>query len=179
MIDLAIVKTLNTKNISSNTNETRRRLDDLWSSTTKMQKEKAVEIGGYTDTRSFNKTRTSGLISARMVIALALALNVDPFYINADLDDKADCTDEKVMEFMRKYGFGHLTCDELERPTKAEVVNYISKVMDNMRSEKRDAIKVLSNEELRTLLDSILIRSKLGDEEDIRLFIIKVLLISN
>jgi len=176
MIDLAIVKTLNTKNISLNTDETRTRLDVLWNSTTKIQKEKAVEIGGYTDTRSFNKTRTSGLISARMVIALALALNVDPFYINADLDDKADCTDEKVMEFMRKYGFEHLTHDEIKRPTKTEVVNYVSKILDDMSSEKREAIKILSNEELRTLLNSILIRSKLGDEEEIRLFTIKVLM---
>ncbi len=64
------------------------RLDTIWNSTTKTQKEKAVEIGGYSDTRSFNKTSTSGLISARMVIALALALNVDPFYINADSDIK-------------------------------------------------------------------------------------------
>lgn len=178
MLDLSVIKSLNTKNISSDSVETKRRLDELWGNTTKLQKEKAVEIGGYTDTRSFNKTRSSGYISVRMVIALALALDVDPFFINADSDVKVGCTDDKVEEFMRKYGFGELVDNDVERPTKTEAINYLSKILDAMNAEKREAINALSNEELRTLLDSVLIRSKIGTEEDIRLFIIKSLLTS-
>jgi len=135
-------------------------------------------LGGYTDTRSFNKTRSSGLISVRMVIALALALDIDPFFIIAHSDVKEGCTDEKVKEFLTMYGFGELVGNDLERPTKTEAINYISKILDALSSEKRDAINNLSQEELRTLLDSILIRSKMGAEEDIRLFLIKSLLTS-
>ena len=178
MLNLAVVKTLNTKNISSNTLETKMRLGDLWSTTTKLQKEKVVEIGGYTDTRSFNKTRSSGLISVRMVIALALALDVDPFYINADSDVKEGCTDKNVEEFMKKYGFGELLGNDVDRPSKTEAINFLSKILDALNAERREAINGLTNEELKTLLDSVLIKSKIGTEEDIRLFIIKSLLTS-
>lgn len=176
MFDSNIVKILNSKNISSDDKETRKRLESMWKSTTKLQKQNAVEIGGYSDTRSFNRARTSGQISVRMVIALALALDVDPFYISADVNVKSNCTDEKILHFMRKYGFEDLADNEFEKPTKTEVINYISQIFDSLNSEKRESIRELSNEELATLLSSTLIRAKIGYDDEIKLFLLKVLL---
>lgn len=176
MIELSLIKTMNTKNISVNTAVTKVRIDEIWSATTKHQKQRAVDIGGYTDTRSFNKTRISGLISVRMVAALSLALNIDPFYINAETDVNTGCDEEKIVRFVSKYGFENLVNNEVERPSKIEVVNFVSKLIDGITSEKRAAINSLTNEELGVLLNSYLIRARLGNDENTRLFLLKALL---
>lgn len=176
MIDVSLIKTMNTKNISLKPDITKARIDELWKKTTKLQKQKAVDIGGYTDTRSFNKTRASGLISVRMVVALSLALSIDPFYINAETDINAECDEEKILDFIRGHGFEHLVDSNVARPTKAEIISFVTKIVDDIPNEKRVMIDNLSNEEMGILLNSFLIMARLGEDENTRLFLIKALL---
>lgn len=176
MFDVSLIKDMNSKNVSADPNVTKLRIDELWKATTKQQKQKAVEVGRYTDTRSFNKTRMSGLISVRMAVSLALAVNINPFYLTAESAVNSGCNDDNISAFLRKHDFGYVVEDDFERPTKSEAISFITKVMDGLNGDRRQTINSLSNEELRTLLDSILIRRKISDSEDIKIFLIKALL---
>jgi hypothetical protein len=179
MFDVSLIKDMNSKNVSVNPDTTKVRIDELWRATTKQQKQKAVDIGGYTDTRSFNKTRMSGFISVRMAVSLALAVNIDPFYLTAESDVKSACNDDIITVFLRNHDFGHMVEDNIERPTKTEAISFITKMLDGLNEDRKKTIHSLTVEELHTLLDSILIRKKINDSEDIKLFLIKVLLTVN
>lgn len=95
MLNSTLIKTLNSKNISKHPEITKERINDIWKASTKKEKENAVELGGYVDTRSFNKSRTTGFISVRMTIALAIAFNLDPFYIIAVSNDREEVNEER------------------------------------------------------------------------------------
>ncbi|WP_294181027.1 hypothetical protein [uncultured Clostridium sp.] len=175
MLDSTLIKTLNSKNISNNPSVTKQRLDEMWGTSSKQQKEKAVKLGGYTDTRSFNKSRTSGLISVRMAITLALTLNVDPFYIIACIDDKSECSMDKIKAFLNQFGYGEVLEKKIYGPRKHEIMAFIDNLLEGLNSETVNTIENLSNDELEILLKSYLIRAKI-DNEGIRLFLIKLLL---
>jgi len=175
MLNANLIKTLNSKNISIDSNLTKLILNEIWKTSTKQQKEKAVELGGYTDTRSFNKARTSGLISVRMVIALAITMDVDPFYIIASSEAKANCTDEKIKDFLSQFGYAGIIDGGTNSEVKQEVLAFINELLEGLDNENINAIESLSNEELETLLKSYLIRARIGNEK-MRLFLIKLLL---
>jgi len=176
MLSSGVIKSLNSKNVSHNPVITKERLVELWEKASKQQKEKAVNLGAYTDVRSFNKTRSSGYISVRMVLALAITLNIDPFYITAHSDEKETCTEENINRFLEMSGYGNIieTCSE--SPTKKEVLDFVSSRMDDLTTQVRQAIASITNEELVTLLQAYLIRAKAGNEDDLRLFLIRLLL---
>lgn len=176
MLNSNIIKTLNSKNISSNPDITKQRLNTLWKNCNKQQKEKAVQLGGYTDTRSFNKSRTSGLISVRMTVTLAQTLDIDPFYIIADVDSKSNCSMDKIKNFLNQFGYGQVLEEENNGPLKQEILCFVNKLLDGIDNDSIEAIESLSNEELETLLKSYLISARITDER-IRLFLIKLLLI--
>lgn len=48
-------------------------------------------------------------------------------------------------------------------------------MLDGVNEDRRKTINSLTIEELHTLLDSILIRRKISDSEDIKVFLIEVL----
>lgn len=83
---------------------------------------------------------------------------------------------EKINNFLEYMGYDSILEEHVEGPTKQEIIGFISDLMDGLTSKKRAAIDNLSIEELETLLKSYLIRSKVGEQECIRLFLIRLLL---
>lgn len=174
-MDKNLIKTLNSKNISSNPIITKQRIQDVWKSSTKQQKEEAVKLGGYTDTRSFNKARATGFISVRMVVSLSLTFKIDPFYIIARTDTDSECTMDKINTLLEQYGYKDLIEKEYNGPSKKEALSFINSLFEGLTNDNIEIIDNLSNDELLTLLKSYLIRSQIEDES-IRLFLIKLLL---
>ena len=178
MIDQQIIKYLNSKNVSTNPNETKERLEIIWKDMTKMKKDEAVRIGGFSNTRSFNKTRGSGLISVRMVIAISIAMQVNPFYITAEEDDINCYSEEKIIDFIRKNNLESYLEERVDGVDKVALTQYMSSLISNLSNSKVEEINQLSNNDLGTLLSAVLIRDRIDDKEENRIFLLKLLLTS-
>lgn len=176
MFDTDVIVTLNSKNISLNPDKTKERVVEILTRATKQQRDSAAALGGYNDARSFNKTKASGLISVRMVITLAIVFNLDPHFISADTDVKTEYSEERAKNFLIKNGFRKIALKEIW-PTDEDLITYVSRLLKNMSSKTKESVHNLEDDKLSTMLKAYLIRSKVGVDEDLRLFLIKSLLI--
>ncbi|MDF2800402.1 MAG: hypothetical protein K0S61_305 [Anaerocolumna sp.] len=176
MFNTDLLITLNSKNVSMVPSKTKERVGSILAQSTKQQRDRAAALGGYNDARSFNKTKSSGFISVRMALTLAIIFNLDPNYIIAETDERTEYSDEKAKRFLINMGFKHVLSKEYG-PTEEDVIPYISKLMRDISPDMKESIRRLSEEELLTMLKAYLIRSKIGADEEIRLFLIKILLI--
>lgn len=116
MLSLDVIKKLDSNSISQDEGKVRERLYKLWEEGSKLQKSRAVLIGGYTDTKAFSAARSNGRISVRMAISLALAFDINPFYINGFADFKIKLTVDQINRFLKRYGFSQYTINEANNP---------------------------------------------------------------
>lgn len=176
MFNTDLLIKLNTKNVSADPVKTRERVQSILSNATKQERDRAASLGGYNDARSFNKTKATGLISVRMALTLAIIFNQDPKYIIAETDEKAEYSEEKAENFLINMGFKHVL-EEDSGFTEEKVMSYVARLMKSISDEMKESINDLSDDEIITMLRSYLIRSKVGADEDMRLFLIKAVLI--
>ena len=178
MIDVNIIKKMNSKNVASNTAISKNRINEIWDEMSKMQKEDAVKIGDFSNFRSFNKARGSGQISVRMVLALAIATEVNPFYITGDSEIKNHYNDSVLNDFVVLNNMESLLEYSVRGFDKIAAEKYVMDILAGLTDKKVEEINSLTNEDLSTLLSSVFIRQQIGEDEELRLFLIKLLLVS-
>ncbi|MGL5417468.1 MAG: hypothetical protein ACRDAU_17495 [Clostridium sp.] len=175
MLDYNLIKKMNSKNISIDTEKTKKRVKEIWKGINKEERDNAILIGGFSNSRSFNKTRKTGLISVRMTLAISVAKKINPFYITAEENNKNDYSEEKLIKFMESKNVKEnfkVTEDSL---IKNDLKEFFNNVLENINSEKIEEMNSLKKEEVITLIDGLFIKERL-DEKKIKTLLIKIIL---
>lgn len=173
MLDYDLIKKMNSKNISIDVEITRERLKKIWSNITREQIRKIIKIGGFSNSRSFNKTRKTGIISVRMTVALAVALEINPFYLSAEENKKEDYSEEKVIDFIKSK---NIKLDLSEKALlKKEIEDSFQEILNEVNLAEIEALEKISKEELITLMEGLFIKEKFVNKKK-RIFLIKLML---
>lgn len=173
MLDYDLIKKMNSKNISIDVEITKERLKKIWSNITKEQLRKAIKLGGFSNSRSFNKTRKTGIISVRMTVALAVALEINPFYLSAEENKKEDYSEEKLIDFVKTK---NIKLDLSEKALlKKEIEESFQEVLNTVDLEEVEALEKMSKEEVITLIEGLFIKEKIINKKK-RIFLIKLML---
>jgi hypothetical protein len=103
MFDSETIKQFKQINISADAEKTTARMAELWKRAPAPQRQEAVELAGVT-VETMRRTYKTGNISAKLVVPIAKILNVDPFFITGESDNKGECTDELLRKLIEKHG---------------------------------------------------------------------------
>jgi len=114
MLDTARLQQLKQTNISVDSEKTRQRALELWQGLRIKQKQAIRELAGIT-AQPIYRTQETGNISARLAIAFAQSLNVNPFYLTGEADEPGECTEAVIRELLLKYGYQKFVA-EIEWP---------------------------------------------------------------
>jgi hypothetical protein len=177
MITVKQFETLKKENASVNAAKTKARVPETFKSATTAQRKEIFQLSGFKSPNNFYATEKSGSASPKAVLSLAQVLNVNPFYLTGESDDKT-CNEGVLIAFFKKCTSGN----EKTRRAKPTTSKPISKkaatpkttvkaenkfvpthVKDVVKSEKTMKIDDVS---LIKLLEALAIRAKYGGEAE-------------
>jgi len=104
MLLTAQLQQLKRTNISVDSEKTRQRVDELWTSLKIKQKQAIRALAGIT-AQPIYRTQEAGNISAKVAIAIAQTLNINPFYLTGEADEPGECTDAVLRKLLLKHGY--------------------------------------------------------------------------
>ena len=169
MLNNEQISQLNSHDISKDNDHTKAVVSRLWGKATSEQKQKAVTLGSYKNTKSFYPTKNKGQISVRMTIVLAQVFSVDPFYIIGEKLMDNGFTEEALNDFLCRFSFDNLATNTYLQSTKVEnhptplneimLKDYVIKVIDDIVMTKE--LSELSEEEIISLIKALITQVKL------------------
>jgi len=104
MLDTAQLQQLKRTNISQAPEKTKQRVTELWQGLRIKQKQAIRGLADIT-AQPIYRTQDTGTISARLAIAFAQSLNVNPFYLTGEVDEPGEYTDAAIRALLLKYGY--------------------------------------------------------------------------
>ena len=114
MIDENIIRALKQSNISENAAKTKSRVQELWKSASRAEKNIVEETAGISRATIYRVYNT-GSISAKLAATIAQNFNIDPNYIIGKTDEPGICNDKILMQFLSYLGY-----NDLEIPEKSK-----------------------------------------------------------
>jgi len=116
MLTAEIIQTLSRKNVSENGELTMQRTKEVLKGASRAAKHEIDALAGLKRV-SINRVNTTGSISAKIVIAIAQTLSVNPFYLTGEADEKGEFTDDLLNEFLLAKGYPQLV-NSVEKPAR-------------------------------------------------------------
>ena len=173
------LKNLDTHNVSINCPVTKQRFESFWGNASNEQKNEAVKLAQYSDTRSFTNAKNKGQMSVRMILSLAITFDKNPFWISAEENIEDVCSIEKVDAFLKKNNFEEYCSRNLNVP-KQLMKDLISDISSDIPDDFEEQIEKITPEEYLKILDVLFIKSKISksSKEMTKLDLIKYILIS-
>ena len=107
MFDADFIQMLKRSNISVDPEKTTQRAKELWKTAPSKAKRKIEEDSGVQRV-SIYRIYNTGVISAKLAVAFAQNLNIDPAYLTGESDEQGVCNDEVLDRFLRSKGYGQL-----------------------------------------------------------------------
>ena len=178
MIGKNIIRRLKQSNVSKYPAKTKDRVNKLWKTASRSQK-KAIEQMAGTSRATIYRVYKKGNISAKLVVPMAMIFNVNPYYISGDSEEIGCCTDEIVMEYISKLGYGEMAENEIEKEKRRLTKEKIEKAREEAGMDSNFVLRTavsrddadftinaddLTLEELQLLMHSMLIRERAGIE---------------
>jgi hypothetical protein len=93
--------------ISVNKPKTMVRVKELWSSLSNAKKRQLMEDGDFRRP-TLHRAYQTGSISAKLVVALAQDLDVDPLYITGETDEHGHFSNLKLIQLLNNHKYSHL-----------------------------------------------------------------------
>ena len=116
MLDAETIQTLKRGNVSINSELTKQRTQELLQAAHGTAKKDIDALSGLSRI-SLNRVPATGSISARMAIAIAQTLNINPFYLTGEADEPGECTAKALHSFLKKKGYPKLA-NQAAKPTR-------------------------------------------------------------
>ncbi|MCM1991317.1 hypothetical protein [Oceanirhabdus seepicola] len=154
MLTVEQIKTMNSQNISHDKDQTRKVLNSVWKTASNKQKNKAVALGGYTDTKAFSAARSTGSISVRMTIATSLVFSISPMYLSAMSKVDEGFTVDTANSFLHATGYDEYIIED-------EDVNELNGSSDSSEDDEAYGDRV----EIKIHLDRNLLKTLKGFAE--------------
>mgnify|MGYP003623523238 CR=1 FL=1 len=175
MLSEGIIKKLKQSNVSVDSAKTKIRVQQLWKEASSAQQGEVLDLAGI-KRQSVYRVHRTGNVSARLAIALAQTLNVDPFYITGQNDLREVCSDAALVELLTLHKYTALVKEhtkeqrKLVRTVTREAATEETEAWDEPEAAMPEAepavdqslLDALTEEELTLLLRSVLLRAKAG-----------------
>jgi len=111
------LKKLKKSNVSKDAEKTKERVNLDFKGASREEKKAAIALTGQ-QANTFYRVYNTGIIGARVVLALSQTLNVSPFYYTGETDER-DSSDSKVIrQFLEALGYKALLKELDEVPPK-------------------------------------------------------------
>ncbi|MDR3312846.1 MAG: hypothetical protein LBS96_00125 [Oscillospiraceae bacterium] len=182
MLNQATIKQLKQSNISVDGEQTKQRVEVLWKAASSQQKQTVKALAGVA-TQTVYRVYNTGSISAKLVVAISQALNVNPFYLTGEAEEPGECSGGALRELLQKHGYRKLLAErelaekKVTRKLKAEA-DAADEQTEAPTEEEAPAEEVaeapvaeeaaplvtiqLEEEELQLLLRALLLRVRVG-----------------
>lgn len=168
MISERTIKRLKQSNVSVDGDKTKVRVNELWKSASKSQKNAVEEEAGISRATIYRVYKT-GSISAKLVVPMAQNFNVDPNYLTGKSNEASTCSDELLIEFLTELGYTKIMTTEAQKgkrrgakqktePAGTEAAPVANDVYDTAQLAAGD----LTLADLHLLMQSLLLREKAG-----------------
>jgi len=108
MLTAEMIQTLKRSNISKNGELTKQRVKELLDEATREQKSEIDALAGLNRV-SVNRVYTTGSISAKIAVAVAMTLNIDPFYLTGEVSERGECREQGLLTFLKVKGYNDLS----------------------------------------------------------------------
>jgi len=159
MVSEKMMPKLKQSNISVDREKTKERVNILWKTSTKAQKNTIRDIADISRATIYRVYNT-GNVSAKIVAPISEVLNVDPNYLIGKTDHKGECSEEILTMFLANLGY-----------TKESSNTAKGRRSYNKRSESQTTVELQVNTETLTLSDlyllmqSLLLKEKAGNPD--------------
>jgi len=118
MLTAESIQTLSRRNVSVDGELTKQRAKEALKSATRKQKNEIDALAGLQRV-SINRVYATGNISAKIVVAIAQILNIDPFYLTGEADEQSACSDDLLNSFLTAKGYADLVVSD-EKPVRKQ-----------------------------------------------------------
>jgi len=126
MITAEQLRELKKGNLTVNADKSKARIPDAFKSATKSQKDEIVNATGL-NANAFYAVSKSGAASPKVVLSLAQILNISPYYLIGEIDEKESCDAVHLAELFKKCSGGKVKKSDKpavvkEKPAKEKTV---------------------------------------------------------
>ncbi len=111
MLNAENVKTMKQTNISADGDQTKQRVKEILKGASKEQKVEMTELSGLKLT-SLQRVYATGNISAKIAVAIAQVMNVDPNYLTGEAGEPGEYSAEIINAFLSAKGYDSLVQKE-------------------------------------------------------------------
>ena len=112
------IRQLKQVDISKDAEKTKERTREAWYAASKDAQEAIMTLTGITKS-SVQRAYKTGSISAKLALAFAQTLNLNPYYLSGESDEQSDCSDELIRMFLSDHGYQKLLAElPAEQPAK-------------------------------------------------------------
>ncbi len=165
MLNQATIKQLKQSNISRDGDKTKERVEALWKAASAQQKQAVKSLAGVA-TQTVYRVYNTGSISAKMTVAFSQALNVNPFYLTGESDERGECSGNALRELLQKHGYRKLLAEReiAEKKVTRKLKVEAAEPAEDAASTQVGAAEAVQLEaaELQVLLGALVLRAKAG-----------------
>ena len=158
MLSADIIKSLKQKNVSVNAELTTQRAKDALKKAKRAQKNEIDALTGLKRV-SINRVYSTGSISAKVAIAMAQTLNIDPFYLTGESDEKGSCTDKQINAFLIAKGYAGSAVSKTPKAKEASAPVSAEYVSDGESADEASFVEMTEDEAVH-LLRSLFIQAR-------------------
>jgi len=191
MVNAAFIQQLKQSNISKDGTKTGKRVQELWKGATADSKAAVCELAGSAKATVYRIFKTGG-ISAKLAIALAQVLGVNPRYLTGEADEPGVYSEADAADFLSRLGYEKLLAEQEKAVRRAtREAARLKKEAEAAAAQEPDAEEkpvvkeapvgeIVTNEDILILLQALEVRAKAGNPDARQLLgQIKILLLGN
>jgi len=198
MFNAQLIQKLKQNNISADPEKTKKHMSQAWKAASREDQDTILELAGVARS-TIHRVYRKGGISAKLSLAIAQTLNVNPFYLTGSADEPGTCTNELIALFLSAHKYDALLTEwnKVERrqrqsaparepaapkpePAAAapEVTAPVEEPAPAPAEPEPDALDALSEDDLIVLVHSLFIKAKADAKSTEQILKLKQLLLS-
>ena len=104
MLSAEVIQTMGRKDVSANADLTMERTKEVLKAAKRKQKDEIDALTGLKRV-SINRVYATGVITAKVAVAIGQVLNLNPLYLTGDVDEQGVCTDDILISFLTTKGY--------------------------------------------------------------------------
>ena len=178
MINAALIQQLKQSNISKDGLKTSARVQEVWKAASAAEKQAVCDLAASAKATIYRIFKTGG-ISAKLAVAMAQVLHVDPLYLTGEAEERGIYNEAAVTTFLSRLGYDKLLIeqDKAVRRAQREAARQkkdapaeeaapapaeAAPAEEKPAAKEAPAGEIVTNEDLLVLLQSLEIRAKAG-----------------
>ena len=170
MINAALIQRLKQNNISKDGKKTSARVKEVWKTASAAEKQAVCDLSGSAKATIYRIFKTGG-VSAKLAIALAQVLKVDPMYLTGETDERGVYNEAAATSFLSRLGYDKVLMEQdkaVRRAQREAVRQQAAETTEEPAADTYPVAKeapkgeIVTSEDLVVLLRSLEIRAKAG-----------------